>query len=97
MSLFATPTALRRLEEDVRALRNECADLRSENKRLGLEWEELYDKVRRQMSRMSKRIAVDNQEPAELDGANLDTSPSDGLDPISRSIMMRRGMGGKSQ
>jgi len=97
MSLFGTPTAMRRLEEDVRALRNEIADIRSDNKRLGLEWEELYDKVRRQMGRMSKRIAVDAANNGGDEPLEGDSATSDGLDPISRSIMARRGMAGRGQ
>lgn len=82
--------AVRRLEEDVRALRNELHELQSAYKRLTLEWEDLYDKVRRQMGRMSKRLAVDAAESAGAEGAIPASSDSDGLDPVSRSIMLRR-------
>jgi len=70
------------LDADVRALK-------SANKHLELEWEELYDKVRRQMSRMSKRSAVDAP-PLNNDDAAEEVD--DGIDPISRSILRRRGM-----
>ena len=54
-----------------------------------LEYIELYDKVKRQMSRMAKRYAVDI---AEVNDAPVVEEEDDGLDPISRSILRRRGM-----
>lgn len=78
------------LEEHLRALTRRVDDLESANKRLSLEWEELYDKVRRQMARMSKRYAVDRKENgADVESAGQ-TDAFQGHDPISRSIMMRR-------
>jgi hypothetical protein len=65
-------------------------DLQSANKTLGLEWEELYDKVRHQMSRMSKRKPAEPVVPLEeLDPDNSNSQFPD-LDPISKSIMLRR-------
>jgi len=91
MTIFWTKNAAPGIEERLATLESTVRTLQSANKHLELEWEELYDKVRRQMSRMSKRSAVDappltNGEDAEVvDGV---------LDPISRSIMLRRGMPG---
>jgi len=91
MTIFWTKTAAPGIEERLATLESDFRTLKTANKHLELEWEELYDKVRRQMSRMSKRSAVDaptlpnNEEVLEAD---------DGLDPISRSIMLRRGMTG---
>ena len=89
MTIFWTKTAALGIEERLATLESDFRSLKSANKHLELEWEELYDKVRRQMSRMSKRSAVDapplsNGEDAEV--------VDDGLDPISRSILRRRGM-----
>ena len=91
MNIFATNKAVAELAFRLGELDSEVRTLKTANKHLELEWEELYDKVRRQMSRMSKRSAVDapplsNGEDAEV--------VDDGLDPISRSIMLRRGMQG---
>ena len=81
---------IERLEDSLWELTKRVESLESTSKTLGLEWEELYDKVRRQMARMSKRSAVDAKE-------NLDPSPPEAgnshyshLDPISQSIMLRR-------
>ena len=86
--------ALQMLEDRCRALEHSVEDLDRANKKLGLEWEELYDKVRHQMSRMSKRVPADI--PTGPNG--LDSEPEveagDGVDPISASILRRRGMRG---
>lgn len=89
MGLFASKKAVAELAFRIGELDSEVRTLKTANKHLELEWEELYDKVRRQMSRMSKRSAIDapplnNDEPA--------IEPDDGIDPISRSILARRGM-----
>lgn len=85
---------IERLEDDCRGLRHRVEDLERGHKKLGLEWEELYDKVRHQMSRMSKRVPADA--PTAPNG--LDSEPeiaaADGIDPISRSILRRRGLRG---
>ena len=90
MGLFATTNALERIEDRLRRIEDIQSDLQRESKKLDLEFTDLYDKVRRQMSRMAKRYAVDQKENGEL----VDPpEPDDGMDPISRSIMLRRGMG----
>jgi len=92
MSVFRVQKALDRLEDRLHATEQLCADLDRENKKLDLEFTDLYDKVRRQMSRMAKRYAVDQKENGEDFQEAGPTDSTDSLDPISRSIMMRRGM-----
>ena len=87
-SMWKHQKTIERLEDDCRGLRHRVEDLERGHKKLGLEWEELYDKVRHQMSRMSKRVP---QEPAPNGLDQPETSPDDGIDPISRSILRRRG------
>jgi len=79
-----------RLEDRLRSLELKCDDLERAKKSLDLEFTELYDKVSHQMSRMAKRYARAEKageiEPEDL--AHNDAFP--GVDPISKSIMMRR-------
>jgi len=89
MSLWGDKNALERLENRIAKIETLAADLERENRKLGLEYIELYDKVKRQMSRMAKRSAVDAQ---ELNEEPVVEEPDDGIDPISRSILARRGM-----
>lgn len=89
MGLFGKNTALVPLEDRLTAVENLCADLARKSRSLELEYTELYDKVRHQMSRMAKRSAVEQKENGE---ELVEEAPDDGLDPISRSIMLRRGM-----
>ncbi len=90
MGLFRQEKAIERLSDDLRQLRTAVFELESANKRLSLEWEELYDKVRRQMARMSKRAAVDAKENGGL-VPEVETGDEPQIDPISASIMRRRG------
>ncbi len=91
MSIFRQQKALERLQDDLHTLRMSVQELQSANKRLSLEWEELYDKVRRQMARMSKRAAVDAKEQGNgLDELPVPEQPQ--TDHISASILRRRGM-----
>lgn len=82
--------ALDRLEDRLREVERKCDDLERAKKSLDLEFTELYDKVRHQMSRMAKRDAraAKNDEIPVLE--NNAISPLDSLDPISKSIMLRR-------
>ena len=89
MSLFGDDTALVELQNGIREIADKIRSLESAQKHLELEWEELYDKVRRQMARMSKRAAVDVKENGE-DPAPEAITQYDHLDPISKSIMLRR-------
>ena len=91
MSVFADKKRLGILEEDLCALRRRIDELESGAKLAKLESAEVYEKTLRLMQRMAKRYAVDIKEnggdPPEIPG----NSPLDSLDPISRSIMLRRG------
>jgi len=96
MAVFVKNKALDRIEDSLRALQTDIDSLNRTNRKLDLEFTELYDKVRHQMSRMAKRDALarknDNEEPEELQ----DDLPFPDADPISRSILLRRGgVGGK--
>lgn len=90
MSLFGRNRAAERLEDRLRKVEDLCSALDRDRKKLDLEFTDLYDKVRHQMSRMAKRDAVYRKE----NGADLEPLPPDlpfpDADPISRSIMMRR-------
>ena len=92
MGLFPRKKALGDLSDRLDELSDQVRDLRTASKHLELEWEELYDKVRHQMSRMSKRAGVSenlsqqNQEPGSLD----EQVPQ--VDAVSRSILLRRGL-----
>lgn len=88
MSLWLNKKAIERLEFRIVKVEVVLADLERQNRKLGLEYIELYDKVKRQMSRMAKRSAVD---ALELNDEPVEVAPDDGLDPISREILARRG------
>jgi len=92
MGYFRVQKALERLEDRLQRTEQLCADLGRENKKLDGEFTDLYDRVRRQMSRMAKRYAVDAKETSPEFQEPSNDSPTDSLDPISRSIMLRRGM-----
>jgi len=94
MGLFATNKAVELLRDRLQGLETEVETLKRERRGLDLEFTELYDKVSHQMSRMAKRHAA----AAKNNGEDLgDETPQDEfshLDPISRSIMVRRANGG---
>lgn len=93
MPLFRRDRAIDSLLSRTDQLRDRIDALETANKRLGLEWEELYDKVRHQMSRMSKRVAVDAAANGEIP-QGMDEPPGDlGIDPISAKILARRNAG----
>lgn len=93
-SMWKHQKAVESLEDRCRKLEHRCEDLERAHKGLGLEWEELYDKVRHQMSRMSKRVPAEPPTaPNGLD-SEPEIAPGDGVDPISASILRRRGMRG---
>ncbi len=90
MGLFATDRTIQLLKNQLVELSESVARLETANKRLGLEWEELYDKVRHQMSRMARRAAVDTADIVELpEGVELPTGVV-GTDAISQKILARR-------
>jgi len=88
MGLFGDTSALERLESRIATLEQLCADSERTVRSLKLEYVELYDKVRHQMSRMAKRSAVDEQ---FRNDAEVIEEVDDGIDPISRDILARRG------
>ncbi len=89
MAILGTKKAIAQLSFRLGELSVDVLKLQTSHKQLALEWEELYDKVRHQMSRMSRRAKVDARENGEL---VADETPDDVVDPISRSILRRRGM-----
>jgi len=86
--------AIERLEDDLRKLKNVVEDLERGRKSLELEFTELYDKVSHQMSRMAKRYARAEKETPIEETDIASANSLDGIDPISRSIMLRRGVPG---
>jgi len=90
MDLFGEKKAIASLHNRLLALEESHDALLRQNKSLRLEWEELYDKVRHQMSRMSKRVSTDSklneQSPESLESPEQFQD----RDPISRSILLRR-------
>jgi len=88
MGLFGNIRALERLEDRLAKQETLSDDLAREVRGLKLEYVELYDKVRHQMSRMAKRSAVAEK---EIPDAVEIEPPDDGVDPISRNILALRG------
>lgn len=93
MGLFAKKRATEDLSYRLGELSEEVQNLKSAHKRLELEWEELYDKVRHQMSRMARRFSTEQK---ELGNGQEDLplpEADDGMDPISAKIHARRNRG----
>ena len=90
MTIFAVNKALERLENRLRVVEIQCQSLDSTSKKLDLEFTELFDKVRHQMSRMAARHAKAEKLNGDPSEGSSSEENSDGIDPISRSIMMRR-------
>ncbi len=93
MGLFSKQRAYDRLEDRLRSIELKCDDLERSRKNLDLEFTELYDKVRHQMSRMAKRDARQQKIDAEETPTDDAFNSLDTVDPISKSILRRRGMG----
>ena len=93
MGIFAEKKRLGTLVEDLCALGRRIDQLESGAKIGKLEAAEVYDKTLRLMQRMAKRYAVDMKENGGELPVDQDTSPSDGLDPISKGIHERRNRG----
>jgi len=87
MSLFGDSRTLERLEDRIAKQEQLADDLERTVRGLKMEYVELYDKVRHQMSRMAKRAAVDEQIRNDVE---VIEEPDDGIDPISRSILAHR-------
>ena len=92
MNLFAPSTAIKELSYRLGELSVEVELLKSKHKHIELEWEELYDKVRHQMARMSRRAKADAKVNGGEPPEEVVTQPDDGIDPISRKILERRGI-----
>jgi len=97
MRIVGKNKALDRLEDRLRALETKFDDLDRLNRKLDLEFTELYDKVRHQMSRMAKRDALARKNDDEVLAEPQDDLPFPDADPISRSILLRRGGVGGQQ
>ena len=91
MGVWQQAKALDRLEDRLRGVEIKCEEQARAIRGLQLEFEELFDKVKRMMSRVSKRAALDAKESENNSTGVTDDSPTDGYDPISKSIMLRRG------
>jgi len=89
MNLFRDNSALERLQDRIAKQEALSDDLAREVRGLKLEYIELYDKVRHQMSRMAKRSAVDTRERLVDEVEQVE---DDGVDPISREILALRGV-----
>lgn len=93
MALLATSRELKLLRRILEECRDDVTELKRTSRSLELEFTELYDKVRHQMSRMSKRdahrVKVDENDEEELPTNNYAV----GQDPISQKIFLRRSRG----
>jgi len=87
MGLFRDNSALERLQDRIARQEQIGDDLEREVRSLKLEYIELYDKVRHQMSRMAKRHAVHSRELVEEEVVE---EVVDGVDPISANILAMR-------
>lgn len=92
MAVWRHQRTLDRLEDRLRSLELKVDDLERSNKSLNLEYIELYDKVSHQMSRMAKRYSRAKANGEELPEIEATAEVDDGIDPISRSILARRGI-----
>ena len=91
MTAWGKKKASERTENRLREVEIKCDTLDSAYKKLDLEFTELFDKVSHQMSRMAARHAKAQKENGPTLPTDIETSPGDGLDPISRAIHERRG------
>jgi len=90
MGIYARQKALERLDDRLAVVENLCSASERDLRNLKLEFVELYDKVSHQMSRMSKRAALYQKQNGEDELPVVPDDPYAHLDPVSRSIMMRR-------
>ena len=97
MGVWRHQRTIDRLETDLAQVKRLCADLGLDQKKLDLEFTELYDKTSRLMKRMARRYAHDQKENGEDSPVDQPTPPLDGLDPISRKILARRNRTGSTE
>jgi len=94
--MFKQKLAVETLEDRCRSLEHRCEDLERSHKGLALEWEELYDKVRHQMSRMSRRSKADAKLAPEIEDEPSGDTGGNSVDSVSERILRRRaGYGAK--
>jgi len=91
MALFGNKRDEPTLKEHLGALSERQSQLESDLRRLQLDYLETYDKVKRLMSRVAKRTALDTPTLDDSE-APIDDKFSH-LDPISAEIMRRRANG----
>lgn len=91
MALWRHQKTIDRLEDRLRSLELKFDDSQRTVKSLNLEYIELYDKVSHQMSRMAKRYSRAQANGEDTSEEVTPPEPDDGVDPISRSILARRG------
>lgn len=93
MGIFAKKIAYADLQDRYRALALDMKALQSEMRKLTLEQVETYDKVKRLMSRVAKRAALDN--PPDVREPDDVQDEFSHLDTVSAEIMRRRANGMK--
>jgi len=91
MRLFGSKPGVTDLQNHLATLSERLNQLESDQRRLELDYLETYDKVKRLMSRVAKRAALDS--PTEPDAAPALDDRWSHLDPISADIMRRRANG----
>jgi len=93
MRFSRTQKAIDRLEDRLKRTEDLCSELSRSGRKLDLEFTDLYDKVRRQMSRMAKRYAVDLKDNGLDEVSDGETESGPSTDPISEKILARRNRG----
>jgi len=93
MGIFASDKAVQSLSKRLSELEGTIRELKTARKHLELEWEELYDKVRHQMARMSSRHVREAKTNGEIPPIGAENVDEDELDPISAKIHERRNRG----
>jgi len=91
MAIFAKNRAYDALAEQVGALTEQVSLLERSFRNLELDYLQTYDKVKRLMSRVAKRAAID--QPIDDIGEAIVEDKFSHLDPISADIMRRRANG----
>lgn len=94
MGVLTTKKAIAELRDSLGALSTDVRELKSAQKHLELEWEELYDKVRHQMARMSRRAKAETPEWPDREVVAEGADGANRVDPISAGILRRRNTGG---
>ncbi len=93
MAILGNKRATADLQEHLGALSERVSQLESDLRRVQLDYLETYDKVKRLMSRVAKRAAVDH--PIDDAGEQHVDDKFSHLDPISAEIMRRRANGAR--